>query len=150
MTRRQYMFRWNLGLTTRLAYALSTITILFLSSAFISLANASIADPPGPVTIDPPAGVSGSDAEELRGMDADPRRIKARLENNRDNQESYINRWQERKNKYRLYEEYAAWLRDHQDPGGGNFGPQGIPGEPGFTPITLGLPTFVSMILNSF
>ncbi len=144
------MFRWNLGLTTKLAYALSTITILFLSSAFISLANAGIADAPGPVTIDPPAGVSGGDAEEVKGMDADVNRIKARLENHMDEQASYVDRWQERKNKYRLYEEYAAWLRDHQNPGSGGFGPQGIPGDPSCTPITLGLPTFVSMILNSF
>jgi len=144
------MFRWNLGLTTKLAYALSTVTILFLSSAFISLANAGIMDPPGPVSIDPPAGVSGCDADELRGIDANARRITERYENHRNKQQSYIDRWQERKNKYRLYEEYAAWLRDHQDPGGGGFGPQGIPLEPGCTQITLGLPTFVSMILNAF
>lgn len=144
------MFKWNLGLTTKLAYALSTVTILFLSSAFISLANADIVDLPGPVTISSPGGVSGCDAEEFNGIDGNVRRIQDRYDNHQDEQASYVNRWQERKNEYRLYEEYAAWLRDHEYPGSGGFGPQGIPVEPNCSPVTLGLPTFVSMILNSF
>ena len=144
------MFRWNLGITTRLAYALSTITILFLSSAFITLANAGIADPPGHISIEPPCGVSGFDAGEEEGIDCNLERLRARYENHMQNQQSYIDRWIERKQRYRLYEEYAAWLRDHQEPGSGNFGPPGYDSSPALPPITVSLPTFVDMILSSF
>lgn len=144
------MFRSNLALTTKLAYVLSLIMVLFLSSAFIGLANAGIVDAPGPMTVDPPCGVSGFDAGEERGMDYNLERLKARYENHMRNQQSYIDRWIERKQKYRLYEEYAAWLRDHQEAGSGNFGPPGFYGSPAIPPITASLPTFVDMILSSF
>lgn len=144
------MFRLNLANTTKLAYVLSIITVLFLSSAFISFANAGMVDPPGHISIDPPSGVSGFDAGEEKGMDYSIERLRARYESHMRNQQSYIDRWIERKYKYRLYEEYAAWLRDHEEPGSGNFGPPGYYNSSTFPPITVSLPTFVDMILSSF
>jgi hypothetical protein len=145
MTRRQYMFKWNLGLTARLAYALSTVMILFLSSAFISLANADteIIPPPDYYILDGSQGSSGTDLENEQ-MSFQQGTVKEDLRDSQDNQEAYRDRWQMRKSEYRLLEEYAAWLRDHEEPGSGTFGPAG------FGLGTIPMPTFFDILINIF
>ena len=144
------MLRWNLAFTTKLAYVLSTITLLFLSSAFISLANAGIVDEPGPMSIEPRSGVQGYDPSGENGVQCDYDGLQARYDDHLANQQSYIDRWTARKGEYRMLEEYAAWLRDHEEPGSGNFGPPSPDYSPGLPPIIVSLPTFVDMILSSF
>jgi hypothetical protein len=138
------MFRWNLDTTVKLAYALSTVTILFLSSAFISLAHAGEMLPN-----DIDTQFMGNLAPDETGMDYDAGELDKNLMRHQWNQQKYIEQWERRKSTYRLYEEYAAWLRDHKDPGGGFFGPQGAGAswEP-YSPFMPTLQTFVDIMMS--
>jgi hypothetical protein len=136
------MFKKNLGLTTKLAFGLSTLLILFLSSSFISLAKADEAIPPLP-TFGDMQGTDSSDLDSSR-INCEKGKIMEQLRDNEDEQAAYRERWQERKSRYRLIEEYAAWLRDHEEPGSGHFGPAG------FGQYVIPLPTFFDIIMNVF
>jgi hypothetical protein len=146
------MLRWNLGLTTRLAYALSTVLILFLSSAFISLAHAGqfVGDDQTPDEM--PEGLVGSDSEPK--IDYEWGRMQAEWARMRAVQDKYTERWQWRKSKYRLYEELADWWRDHGYQGDyGTGGMPGTSGSPYFSPWFYGplsLPSFVDLIIDVF
>lgn len=147
------MFRWNLGLTTKLAYALSTVLILFLSSAFISLAQAEVEPGAEPKIPGMPENMVGSEGEVK--IDYYAVRFQRMWKDIQASQESYVERWQHRKSKYRMYEEWASWLRDHGyfDDGGAapQWGPGG--GGPVYSPATYGplsLPSIVDLLLDLF
>ena len=145
------MLRWDLTLTTKLAYALSTVIVLFLSSAFISLANAAIDDDDGPLYMDSGVGMEGVDGEDQFNAIGNVNRIRHNQEIHQRNQDSYIERWQVRKHEYRLLEEYADWLRDHESPGSGNFGPQGFGyGDDGLPQMMMPIATFFDIIQSIF
>ncbi len=147
------MFRWDLGLTTKLAFAMSTVLILFLSSAFISLAHANtVVIPPGM-----PDGMPGTTAgnEEEVKVDYSFARFRDMWNDMKAGQESYVERWAQRKSKYRMYEDYAQWLRDHgyfDDDGGTEpqWGPSPwyAPGPGLVGPWTL--PTIIDVLLEIF
>ena len=142
------MFRWNLGLTTKLAYALSTVLILFLSSAFISLAHATPAAVTLPSVPDVPGTMAGSEGEQ--NIDYSYARFQQRWAEMRKSQMNYAERWQWRKSEYRLYEDYAGWLRDH---GYYDNNPAGEYGLSWFSPMpfaSIDIPTFVDMLIDIF
>ena len=148
------MFRWNLGLTTKLAYAMSTVLILFLSSAFISLAHAGDGVTPEPAGSGFPGSMTGVNQDGE--LDYDYARFHKRWEKIKNSQESYIERWEWRKCKYRMYEDWADWLRRHGYYDTGSSGAEWGPGGGGgprfssmpFNPVNL--PTFVDMLIDLF
>ena len=142
------MFRWNLGLTTKLAYALSTVLILFLSSAFISLAHAGVEPGTGPEMPGMPGTLAGSEGEVK--IDHSAARFREMWKDIEASQEGYVERWQHRKSEYRLYEDWAKWLRDHGYFDGGGAGPQWAPVGPPSIYDPLSIPTVVGMLLDLF
>ena len=143
----------KLGLTTKIVYGLSTVLILFLSSAFIGLAEAAVEVCDDPVVPNIPDNMVGSEVDQ--DFDYEAVRFREMWEQLQANQESYVDRWQWRKSKCRLYEHYAAWLRDHgyYDNGGGS--PQSGPmdGGPVYSPMFFGpisLPSFIDMLMDIF
>ena len=142
------MFRWNLGLTTKLAYALSTVVVLFLSSAFISLAHADQGVVPAPPAPGMPGTMVGSEGEEY--IDYDYARFHQHWAEMRRAQLDYTERWAWRERQYRLYEDYAGWLRDH-----GYFSthPTDEYNATWFQPMpfaSINIPTFVDMLIDIF
>ena len=147
------MLNSNLGLTMRIAYALSTVLILFLSSAFLSLAHAQ----DGVTPEQPKAGFSGSmgSVNQDDNIDYDFARFRKRWEMIKNSQKGYVERWYWRECTYSSYEDWADWLRRHgyYD---GESDPQWAPGGGGgpffsamfFNPVNL--PTFVDMIIDIF
>jgi hypothetical protein len=79
-------------------------------------------------------------------MDYNPEALREDMLRDRPYQESYAERWWSRKAEYRLWEEWASWLRDHEDPGSGDF----YPDRGATIPYVLhmSLPTFIDMLMD--
>ena len=142
------MLKRNLGITVKLAYVMTAILVFFLSTAFMSLANAA------PIGGTPLSDFDGYGDEQVSSSGHHPNnmqieRFKDRWRGTLEGQKNYQERWEFRKRQYRGYEEYGRWVRDHEQSMGifdaGGSGPDRS--NSGFSFMPPLLPSFVDLIM---